>query len=684
MHGNLKRSLLLFFIVLSSSTIYGQQNCSPSYVDGVDGLNEFFREHMDLKQFDLDRKFRGTIVLRLHVDFLGKADSMYVWFSPSKELGEEALRVIKMTRESWIPCRKEGAFSDDWVQYSYHICREYNCGHTREVYELYKRKSFEGFLDGDVERGIEYLRKAIYAEPSHGEDFLQLAKVLIENGGDPDICTYLEIAQELTGNIYPEYLERCGEVGEQYLLNFQAVREFDPDVGVSIQLQALEEDWRPEYPGDRPSLDDRYPGGANSLMKFLGESVSFPEMSVMKVHSGLSVASLTISPEGLIEEVTVLNRLGSWMDEQAFRLLQRTRGRWKAAANFSGSQTFVIQINYTFKPNCGKDDHIRLRNDSTLQEIVICAIDVNDEYQSNDQLASRARGLIATKKYSEAFPFLNELVHRDPFNSFYQEQIAECYQELGWKGQESHKRGQLENFYAGDSMIFLDRKKAIGSRNIIQPLKKGGYSVREIRLDSSIVYSGKLSALNPEIKNGTFYFYHEDGRVRVRAQYLDNYPVGIWNYYNPSGEIGSSLDYASVFEFLEAGKVHPFLDSTYIGRTDLGANERGCFSFVEKMPRFRGGDPSYSFQNYLMQAIKYPEYAQYHGIEESVLVQFTVDQTGHVRDPTVLRGVHPDLIMEALRVIISSPSWTPGKMGRDEVGVVYTFPVNFHKDMIKF
>ncbi|MBO5707756.1 MAG: energy transducer TonB, partial [Bacteroidales bacterium] len=40
-------------------------------------------------------------------------------------------------------------------------------------------------------------------------------------------------------------------------------------------------------------------------------------------------------------------------------------------------------------------------------------------------------------------------------------------------------------------------------------------------------------------------------------------------------------------------------------------------------------------------------------------------------------GVHPDIDREALRVINSSPQWTPGKQRDRAVAVSYTFPVIF-------
>ena len=42
-----------------------------------------------------------------------------------------------------------------------------------------------------------------------------------------------------------------------------------------------------------------------------------------------------------------------------------------------------------------------------------------------------------------------------------------------------------------------------------------------------------------------------------------------------------------------------------------------------------------------------------------------------------LRGVDPSLDKEAVRIVSSSPKWTPGKQRDKAVKVTYTFPVIF-------
>jgi len=43
----------------------------------------------------------------------------------------------------------------------------------------------------------------------------------------------------------------------------------------------------------------------------------------------------------------------------------------------------------------------------------------------------------------------------------------------------------------------------------------------------------------------------------------------------------------------------------------------------------------------------------------------------------VVRGVDPALDKEAVRVVTSSPKWSPGRQRGKAVKVQFTFPINF-------
>lgn len=101
------------------------------------------------------------------------------------------------------------------------------------------------------------------------------------------------------------------------------------------------------------------------------------------------------------------------------------------------------------------------------------------------------------------------------------------------------------------------------------------------------------------------------------------------------------------------------------------------FVIVEEMPTFNGGDPNIEFYKFILRNTRYPEIAAENGVEGKVQIQFVVNSKGFVERAVVTRSADPALDQEALRVIMSSPQWTPGKQRGKAVNVVFTFPINF-------
>ena len=104
--------------------------------------------------------------------------------------------------------------------------------------------------------------------------------------------------------------------------------------------------------------------------------------------------------------------------------------------------------------------------------------------------------------------------------------------------------------------------------------------------------------------------------------------------------------------------------------------EAEIFFIVEDMPDF-GGEGQDGFRKYISENLKYPEVAAENGISGRVFIKFVVEPDGTVSNVSVVRGVDPALDNEAVRVVESSPKWTPGKQRGKPVRVSFTFPINF-------
>jgi TonB family protein len=99
------------------------------------------------------------------------------------------------------------------------------------------------------------------------------------------------------------------------------------------------------------------------------------------------------------------------------------------------------------------------------------------------------------------------------------------------------------------------------------------------------------------------------------------------------------------------------------------------FVIVEEMPEFPGGDSL--LLDYLAKNTKYPEYAKVNGITGKVIIRFCITSAGNVSMISVLKGVHPEIDAEAMRVVSTLPQFKPGRQGGKPVPVWYMVPVNF-------
>ena len=98
-------------------------------------------------------------------------------------------------------------------------------------------------------------------------------------------------------------------------------------------------------------------------------------------------------------------------------------------------------------------------------------------------------------------------------------------------------------------------------------------------------------------------------------------------------------------------------------------------SEVMKLPEFPGGE--YALLNYIATHIKYPKKAQKKGIEGTVYIKFEITKTGEIGKIEVIRGVHPLLDNEAVRVIKSLPKFKPGIKDGRPVNVWFSIPIQF-------
>lgn len=136
----------------------------------------------------------------------------------------------------------------------------------------------------------------------------------------------------------------------------------------------------------------------------------------------------------------------------------------------------------------------------------------------------------------------------------------------------------------------------------------------------------------------------------------------------------NTISFSLLFVFL-------FFFETLSGQTDT-AKEQNIVKMilsVEKQPEFIGGLKA--LNSYIYSNTVYTEQAKKDSAFGTVYVNFWVTKTGEIKDPKILRGVHPDLDSITVDLIKNMPDWIPGEQRGQPIGVRYNLPIKFQLQM---
>lgn len=83
------------------------------------------------------------------------------------------------------------------------------------------------------------------------------------------------------------------------------------------------------------------------------------------------------------------------------------------------------------------------------------------------------------------------------------------------------------------------------------------------------------------------------------------------------------------------------------------------------------------FIKFMSENLTYPEAAKKAEIEGTVVLTFIVQKDGSIQNVEVLRGIGGGCDEEAVRLVKSSPQWTPAKKDNENVDARMRLPIRF-------
>ena len=148
--------------------------------------------------------------------------------------------------------------------------------------------------------------------------------------------------------------------------------------------------------------------------------------------------------------------------------------------------------------------------------------------------------------------------------------------------------------------------------------------------------------------------------INIVDESVDITAVFDWNVDNPDFKV---IDVGYI-EHKKAPKEEP------IDEPDIPV------ALLKDKPKFEGGDAN-TFSAWINRRIKYPEDAMSNNVDGKVILQFIIDVDGSLTNIKVLNKIDKSLELEAVRIVASSPKWTPGRLNGKTIRTVYEFPVTF-------
>jgi periplasmic protein TonB len=99
------------------------------------------------------------------------------------------------------------------------------------------------------------------------------------------------------------------------------------------------------------------------------------------------------------------------------------------------------------------------------------------------------------------------------------------------------------------------------------------------------------------------------------------------------------------------------------------------FTVVEETATPKGG--MQAFYEFVGKKLKYPAQARRMGTEGKVFVQFVINKDGSISDVVAIKGIGAGCDEEAVRIIQTSPPWSPGKQRGKSVKQRMVLPITF-------
>lgn len=209
-------------------------------------------------------------------------------------------------------------------------------------------------------------------------------------------------------------------------------------------------------------------------------------------------------------------------------------------------------------------------------------------------------------------------------------------------------------------------------------------------------YNGKDIIKESNYKNdtlqGLYIEYFSNKKIEKKGNYLNGLKQGLWEYYDDDHDLFERGSYKNgkeigEWEFYYNGDLiqrYNFDDRKLVENNDHSLQEnviiyddlKNPIDTIDVMPMYLGGIGH--LYHFIANEIEYPRIARDNGIEGTVFVQLTIDESGNVKSAEMYRGIGGGCDEESVRVLkLTSGKWIPAYDDGKPIEMKYTQPIKF-------
>ena len=112
--------------------------------------------------------------------------------------------------------------------------------------------------------------------------------------------------------------------------------------------------------------------------------------------------------------------------------------------------------------------------------------------------------------------------------------------------------------------------------------------------------------------------------------------------------------------------------SSDLGHDEAPEAKTWEFDEIAIKPQYPGGITE--FYKYIGASYRYTEQDRIEKTTGTIYIKFIVNRAGYIRSVQILKGVNERLDNEAIRVLLNSKKWSPGKIGNKKVSACFRIP----------